>query len=153
MIFFFFLLKRNEAKLFFPPVHVHECLFCLQTGASSWPYKEVKAKAKGETGCSRFLAKKKSYWCFLFMPIFYRLLLLFMCFVCAVFFFLNRRYPPSPPPSKKARGLCPRNTIDKFFRWHPTQEIHPHLNDLKVFLTECQGEKCLPVCFLPLSKF
>ncbi|XP_075871261.1 DNA polymerase kappa isoform X2 [Nelusetta ayraudi] len=38
----------------------------------------------------------------------------------------KRRHPPSSPPSKRAKGTCPHNTIDRFLRGHPAQEVHPH---------------------------
>lgn len=47
-----------------------------------------------------------------------------------------RRDSPSSPPSKKSKGLGPRNTIDKFFRWWSnTQNLHPHLEELGEFST------------------
>lgn len=106
-------------------IHVHECLFLFTDRGRLLPGQAIKGKSKRWdrliTDCcctkgwhvvssnvyvlhSEFTITSK--WDVMFFFV-----LILMTF---------RRDSPSSPPSKKAKGLGPRNTIDKFFRWWST---------------------------------
>lgn len=82
---------------------------------------------------------------------YFRFLVMLLFNILIVFFF-NRRHPPSSPPSKRAKGICPRNTIDRFLRGHPAQEVHPHLKRPWVIFDIMSEGKKRPSPFFDIGK-
>lgn len=82
---------------------------------------------------------------------YFRFLVVLLFNILIVVFF-NRRHPPSSPPSKRAKGICPRNTIDRFLRGHPAQEVHPHLKRPWVIFDIMSEGKKRPSHFFDIGK-
>lgn len=113
-----------EFFFFFPLTMFMGVCLCLQTEVVPCKRKQEKAKPKGEMldyrlqpnkmstrGLQVFYVLQVKKYEFTFMSTRDVLISNSLCD-----FMTFRRDSPSSPPSKKAKGIGPRNTIDKFFR-------------------------------------